>query len=101
MDVQILELRRVGNRPRLARCWSAVRAFCSVTSVVALRRAGAARDVAFSLLEIGLGAGEQAFHLPDLGFDGAAVEREQQVALAHQGAVAEVHAGDFAALRAA
>lgn len=54
------------------------------------------RDIAFSLLEIGLGAGEQAFHLPDLGFDRAAIEREQEVAFAHQRTIAEVHAGDLA-----
>ncbi len=57
---------------------------------------GVARDVALGLLELGLGAGEQAFDLLDLRFDRAAVEREQEIALVHQRAVAEMHAGDLA-----
>ena len=60
------------------------------------KKLGIARDVAFRLLQIGLGAGELAFDLLHLGFDSAAVEREQQVTLVHQRTVAEMHAGDLA-----
>ena len=57
---------------------------------------GIARHVAFSLLEIGLGPVEQAFHLLCLRFDRAAVQGEQQVTLIYRGAVPEMDADDLA-----
>ena len=55
---------------------------------------GIAGDVAHGAVELGLVAGDGAFGLRDLGLDGAAIEREQQVALLDLLAVAEMHADD-------
>ncbi len=55
-----------------------------------------ALDVTRGLLKLRLGAVEDALGLPDLRIDRAMVEREQHVALADDGAVAEVNFDDLA-----
>ena len=97
LDVEILELRGIGihrGAPDIdlsARVLQRDQCGC-----VFGEKLGVARDVAFRLLEVRFGAGEQAFNLSRLRFDGTAVEGEQEVALVHHCAVAEVHAGDLA-----
>ena len=57
---------------------------------------GIARDIALRLLEIRLGSRRAVLDLLDLRFDRAAVEREQEIAFAHDRPVAKVHADDLA-----
>ena len=56
---------------------------------------GVALKIALVLLELRLGADQHRLQVADLRLDGAAVEREQQVALLHHGAVVEMHADDL------
>src|SRR5262249_5050860 len=57
---------------------------------------GVARYIALSLLQVGLCARQEPFHLPRLRFECAAVQGKEQVALLDSRAVAEMHPDDFA-----